>query len=251
MERASYSVPAAARAAKIVKLLSKEPLGLRMVDVARIIEINISTCHNILRTLCDEGILYYDNRRKNYLIGYSMIYSIGRMFNEGLGVAPVMKIMQDLSDRTSMTAVLADAINLKRIRMLSSTHPTGMMSLMMTEFETVPILSGSMGRVVAAWEDIPRETLHELFVQSAHEGDFSFDEFMQDVDAAKTHGWAIDNGTWQRGIWGIAAPVPNPANQVEQILCLICAAGAIAPDKVPEIGQALVQTAHQIGAGNL
>ena len=245
----SYSVPAAARVARIIKLLSHEPMAHRMVDIARMLEMNVSTCHNILRTLRDEGLVSYDSTRKVYGIGLPVIVSFRKLIDAGFGIYPIVPVMQDVSERLSMTAILGESTNGRDIRILTSTYPSSLMSLSMSEFDTVPILSGSMGLVVAAWGGLSDDVLRDLFQKSSHESFFSFEDFLHAANATRLRGWAVDDGTWQRGIWGISAPVPNAANKVEQILCLTCAAGAVTPEKEAEIARTLLETARRIAQG--
>lgn len=241
-----YQVPAAIRVARIIKLLARETRGHRMVEIARKLDMNRSTCHNTLRTLRDEGVVHYDKQLKLYGIGLPLITSLDRLSQVDWGLYPVLSKLQELSNRLSMTIILGDASGLKSIRLLSRTYPKNSMALNVSDFESVPLLSGSMGRVVAAWGGLPEHVLKAAFEESGHESFLSFADFMEDTARAKACGWAIDDGTWQRGIWGMAAPIPDAGGKVEHILCLTCASGAVPPDRLAEIGRALIQTANHI-----
>lgn len=241
-----YQVPAAIRVARIIKLLVRETRGHRMVEIARKLDMNRSTCHNTLRTLRDEGVVHYDRQAKLYGIGLPLITSLDRLSQVDWGIYPVLSKLQELSDRLSMTIILGDASGLKSIRLLSRTYPKNSMALNVSDFESVPLLSGSMGRVVAAWGGLSESVLKSAFIESGHERFLSFEDFMDDVVRAKESGWAIDNGTWQRGIWGMATPIPDAAGKVEHILCVTCAAGAVPSGRLGEIGRTLVQMATHI-----
>ena len=106
-----------------------------------------------------------------------------------------------------MTIISVDVSGLKSNQLLSRTYPTNSLGLNVSDLENVPLLSGSMGRVVAAW-GVPEDVLKARFQESGHQTFLSCKDFMEDVAKARPFGWAVDNGTWQRGIWGMSAPVP-------------------------------------------
>ena len=240
----NYTVPAAVRVARIVKLLARETRGHRMVEIARKLDMNRSTCHNTLRTLTDEGLVHYDKHLKLYGIGLPLVTALDRLSQVDWGLYPVLSQLQELSDRLSMTIILGDASGMKFIRLLSRTYPKNSLALNVSDIEKVPLLSGSMGRVVAAWGGLTEHALKAAFHKSEHEGSLTFDDFLEDVAEARRCGWAIDNGTWRRGVWGLAVPVP--AANVEHILCTAGTVGTVTPDQISLIGTALTQTAKYI-----
>lgn len=248
-EKRSYSVPAAAKTARIVQLLANEPAGQRMTDIAAILSLNISTCHNILRTLRDEGLLYYNMHSKLYCLSFSILMALGRNLRQGAAMYPLIRIANDLSNAAKMTLIVGDASDQRGIKIVYGSEPDGILSIGSTSFDRVPLLAGSLGRVVAAWGGLPEETLRHSFALSQHENCRDFESFMADVEAARATGVAIDNGTWQRGIWGIAAPIPTRIGKVEHILCLSCAVSSLRHEQIPELSRMLLRAARQIADG--
>jgi DNA-binding IclR family transcriptional regulator len=239
---ASYRVPAAVNVARIILLLSKHGDGMRMVAIAQALGMNVSTCHNVLRTLRDEGLLAFDDSRKTYRVGLALLAAVNNVIARGDKVSLVRPILQRLSEQLRMTAILGEPLERKAIRLLMSTAPASGLSVHPPGMEAVPILSGSMGRVAAAWMAMDDSEMRVLFDEAPHEPELTFEDFAAQVRAVRSRGWATDEGTWQKGIWGISAPVFSPSGALDQILCLACAVDRLEPERVEEVAAALLQT---------
>jgi DNA-binding IclR family transcriptional regulator len=247
-DKTAYSVPSARHAGRIILHLSQHPNGQRLVDVARELGINVSTCHNILRTLCDLGVLARDEQGKAFRIGLNLIDAISDVIARGDPLALMKPLLQSLGERTRMTAILGEVSSPTTIRILTSVVPQGSIALQVSGGE-VPILSGAMGQVVAAWGGLNLEELRARFDEAPRQREQRFADFLVRVADVPAIGWAVDEGVYHRGIWGIAAPVPTNRALVDKILCLATAADTLPRQRVREVGEMLVRAARQMASG--
>jgi DNA-binding IclR family transcriptional regulator len=243
----AYSVPSARNAARIILLLSRRDGGMRMSEVARELGLNVSTCHNILRSLCDEGVLALDPASKSYRIGLGLISAVGGVIARGDPIGLIRPILQALGDRHRMTAIFSEVVGRSSLRMLASAVPPGSITLHAQVGMSAPLLAGAMGRVVAALGGLGPETLKARFDETPREREVAYQDFLADIARVRAQGWAVDEGTYQRGIWGIATAVPAPGGRVDQLICLASAAETIPEDRVRTIAEDLMATARRIG----
>lgn len=244
-----YTVASARNAARILLSVSEKPEGMRMVDVAKALKMNVSTCHNILRTLKDVGFVWYDERLKTYKVGLGLINTISTVIGRGDQLSLIRPMLQSLSEQLRMTAILGELVDRREIRLLMSTAPAAGLSLHPPGMEVIPILSGSMGRVAAAFTRMEDSEMRERFQEASHEPGLSFDIFLDEVRQTAERGWAVDDGTWQQGIWGIAAPILSETGKPDKIVCLATTVDRMAPDRVEAVAAELLLTAQAISHG--
>lgn len=244
-----YTVASARNAARVIFAISEKEEGKRMVDVAKELRMNVSTCHNILRTLRDVGFVWYDERLKTYKVGLGLINTVATVIGRGDQLSLIRPMLQDLSERLRMTAILGELVDRREIRLLLSTAPAAGLSLHPPGMEVIPILSGSMGRVAAAYAGLGEAEMRNRFDEAVHEPGLTIDGFLAEVRQTAERGWAIDDGTWQQGIWGISAPLLSSTGKLDKIICLATAVDRIAADRIEAVAGELQLTAQAISQG--
>jgi DNA-binding IclR family transcriptional regulator len=244
-QAAPYVVPSARNAARIVRRLAQAPDGLRLVEIARELGINTSTCLNILRTLVDEGFVDLASSGRSYRLGLGLLGLMSEVLERGDAQRLVRPLLERLAARYGMTAILwrRDADGLE---VLLSASPPGVIGLSAPEGARTPLLAGSVGRVIAAFGGLPVDELRRRFAEVDWQAPLSFEDYMAQVDETQEQGWAVDRGELQRNIVGLAAPVLTAA-PVQRVLCLAAAASEL--PKGDEIGEVLARVGRALGRG--
>ena len=235
-----HTVGAVLNAVRILRLLGSQSEPQRLVKIARALDINGSTCLNILRTLCDERLVQHDENGKTYSIGLGL----SELSRRSLMTEDLMTVVQPLLDefaaRHDCSVVLWRRIGDSQIVAVGECRGSQGMYIRTDLGIRLPMLTGSPGRVVAAWGDIEADTLQARFHEVDWAAPFTWDAFMADVAEARRKGWASDEGTITGGYEGLSAPVPRQG-PVQHIVNAVMFANQFPAERKRAIGSELAE----------
>ena len=86
-------------AIRILRYLSQVGTPERSVDIARQLEINPSTCFNILRTLVQEEVVDFSALSKRYTVGLGLARLVEQLVTQGHRVQMAKPLLQNLAAR--------------------------------------------------------------------------------------------------------------------------------------------------------
>lgn len=196
-------------ALQILRYLTKSGGPERAVDIARALGINQSTCFNILRTLVAEDVAAFDSLSKTYTAGIGLANLIGQFFTQGQRIEAARPLMREIAKRFGVTVTLWRPIGTERIVLVSSEMSPTAVRIDMAEGQRLPYLMGASGRFFAGQLGLAQNELREAFDKVRWSGPLAFETYLREVNDAKRRGYAIDDGSFARGIMAIAAPVPD------------------------------------------
>lgn len=193
-------VPAVRRACAALWLLAKHPEGLPLSRVARELEIIPSTCLHILRELGVGRLVTHDPNTKLYRLG-SGVLSLGReMTQQNPFVQAAQPHMNRLSREYEVGASGQERDGDEMVVVVAA-------SLQVSPGGRTPLLIGATGRLMASLGDFDEAELRRRFAKLRWQDAPSIKEWLEEVRAAQTAGYAVDEGQFRKGITAIAAPV--------------------------------------------
>ncbi|WP_170001844.1 IclR family transcriptional regulator [Pseudopontixanthobacter vadosimaris] len=205
-------VKSVSRAAAILRLLSVgEPRGVNAV--ARELALAPSTCLELLRTLLHEELVDFEPGRKTY----ATVSDLRTFFTESADVllsdvlrTGLRRFARDHLVTCGIWSRLGTRVILKEV--FDSPDST---RIHLVAGQRLPVHLGAMGRCLAAVEGLEREEVAEIVTSLRWQSPPSASNFSRDVENARVHGWALDDGNYLRGIATIAVALPNHSGKVK------------------------------------
>ena len=110
----------------------------------------------------------------------------------------------------------------------------------------MPMLNGSIGRIVAAYRPMERDELQAEFARAGWKS-LTFERFLEQAQDARVAGYAIECGDVVDGIHAVAAPVLSADGGLDRIVSIFGLAADLPQSRIHEMGRSLVELARAIG----
>lgn len=222
---ANAPVGSVASAMRILDLLAESPAALRLKDIAGPLNINTSTCLNILRTLAASGMVAHDISTKTYGPGLGLV-SLARAAlarNERVRIGE--PLLHDIARRYAVTAMLWQRTGPDKMILLSVATGEDAWRIQVQVGSRAPILQGSMGRLLITRAGLSPQQQRAGFDALKWDRAISFEEFMQQAEQARERGWASDEGYFNRSMISLSAPVVDRAGHCDAVITTAMFAG--------------------------
>lgn len=242
--RPSHTVGAVSSAVRILRYLASVGEPVRLVRVVSDLQLNKSTCLNILRTLVDEGLVTHHPAAKTYALGQGLV-DMARGALMGLAERDLVQpLLDSFSIRHMLSVILWRRIGRELVVIAHSAEgtPVHIKALIGTR---VPLLTGSMGRVIAGCGKLDEVMLRAAFTERDGPDPLSFDAYMAEAARVRECGWSGDSASLGDIRNGLAAPVPADG-EIEKVVSAVLIANQFTPDELPAVGEALVNLGEDI-----
>lgn len=235
-------VPAVESAVRILKFLkdrNHRPWGVS--ELSRPLQLNKSTCFNILKSLARHGLVAYDEGTKKYGLGSGLI-ELGGAASTATSRATVARpFLQDLFDELKLTCLLGQrfqdqVIIVDRVEALDPfriTIPVG---------QALPVGQGALGRCFLAY--LPEADLDHLWSHGAleqadsHRGE-PVAQILKALGKVRHQGFAESFGEIAKGVNAVAAPIFDHRGHVTLALGVIGFASLLPPRRLAHCGRKL------------
>lgn len=198
----------------ILRYLAHKGAPERAADIARHLEINPSTCFNILRTLVAEDVVDFNPLSKTYSAGLGLARLAEQLVTQGQRVQLALPFMRELAVERGITVTLWRRMGNDRIVLVSSESSPTDLHIYMPLGQRLPILMGASGRLFVGRMNLSAEDLRAEFAGIRWARPLSFTEYLEQVDLARRCGWAVDDGYFSEGVLAIAAPVCDATQNI-------------------------------------
>ncbi|PQM26985.1 hypothetical protein CVO77_18640 [Sphingopyxis lindanitolerans] len=182
-----------------------EPLGV--TAIAKALGISPSSCYNIVRTLVSEGLLEFDSLRKTYSIGLGTVELASRALNRNDIFPFVRQRLERIANEHELTAILWRVSHGRRLVVVGVVECNADMQIAVKVGYRVPLLSGGVGRCIAAFSAMPEAEMRVEFDRVRNQNEVEFDDYVQELQTVREKGWAIDRGTFKNGAISVATPI--------------------------------------------
>jgi IclR family transcriptional regulator, KDG regulon repressor len=214
--RSSSHLSSVANAARVLKEFSRTDRELGVTQLARRLDLAVSTVHRLLATLCDEGLLERGQASGTYRLGLTM-YELGVTVFPNLDLheaaRPVLATLRQSTGETVQMGVL-DYLEVVYIERLESPQTLRTFN---QAGHRLPAHATSTGKVLLAY--LPSEVLHQRLLdwQSIRLTPHTIVEkgvLLEELRRVAERGWAQNLEEGARGAASVAAPVRDEDGQV-------------------------------------
>ncbi len=233
---APVTVKPVVNAIRILRLLSQAGGPERAVDIARQLDINPSTCFNILRTLAAEDMVEFNAMSKRYSAGLGLARLVEQFVTQGQKIQLAKPLLESFAAKVRVTVTLWRRIGNDRIVIVSSAACPTDVRIDMSEGQRLPIMMGASGRLFASQLNLESESSREIFEKIRWGAPLSYDDYKRQVSDASQRGWALDDGYFSIGILAVAAPVFSPSNSIEFTVSAVMFRGQRDEAGIAELG---------------
>lgn len=241
------------RTMRTLELLAGEPRGLRVTDLANALGVNRAIPHRILADLAELGYVVQDPRTERYRV----TFQLGSLGLRQLETAGAIRWAQDELDRLA-----AKTRELVRLAIVSG---TGLRWVAKAQGSASALtLDGVSGAEVVlhatasgkAWlSTLPRPEVEEILIQrgltpQTERTETDLTQVLDDIERARTRGYALVEEEMEVGVCAIAAPVAPPESEDGRAVATVSIAGPAARldhDRLVGYAPALTAVAQQLG----
>jgi DNA-binding IclR family transcriptional regulator len=243
---APRSVPAVTRAIAILRLLasSRGPLGLNVI--ASRLGLVPSTCLHILRVLVAEDLVTFDVDAKRYTLDAGLL-TLARSYLRSSGFAQqVQPRLDEIVRRFPVTALATKILNLEHMVVVATARAQAAMHIAVELGSRQPALMSATGRCLAAFGNYPQQQIDARFEKLRWDEPPTRDVWLAEVEETRQRGFAVDRGTYLRGVTVIAAPVLDVRGRMVHALVALAFSDDIAEADVLRVGKALLADAADL-----
>jgi len=237
-------VGSARNATRILQWLSRQERPARLADVAGSLAINPSTCLNILHTLAEDGFVLA--RERTYSLGPEAVTFAYRTLESIDAFSRVQMLVDRFSREHDVNVLIWRIDEGDAIAVNTASEPATRMAINVTPRRRMPMLNGSIGRIVAAYRPMERDELQAEFARAGWKS-LSLAQFLAQVEDARAAGYAIECGDVVDGIHAVAAPVLSADGELDRIVSIFGLAADLPQSRIHEMGRSLVELAKAIG----
>lgn len=237
--------PAVARAVRILEYLAHVQPEASLSDIAVALQLNKSTCFNILKSLTQSGIVVRDARFPIYRLGPKLI-ELGTASRRNYSYrALVKREVEPLVERYQLACLLGQLLpDDAGIVVTDRVMPSGRDVMTAPIGQVHPLSVPAMGRAVLA--NRPFSEVVRLSDVLSLKGDDALEKLKVQLDHFRKIGYATSLEEHQAGVNAVAATVSGPDGEIAIVLCLLGPAAEFPSDRVHDAGQELRETARRL-----
>lgn len=243
-----YIVPAVERAIFILQLLSQEPEGLTISQIAQKIAIAKSTVFTILTTLDMYGMVERVEDTGRYQLGIEL-FTLGSSVIERLDVrSRAYPILKRLAQQTQLTTHLG-IIDEDEVIYIEKLEGQGPIQISSAVGRRMGVHCTSLGKaILAQW---PEEKLQSLLTrrplaQRTPNTITSIPQLQENLARTKERGYAFDDEENELGIRCLGAPIFNHRGEAVYAVSISGPRDRVSLDTVEQLGEKLKLAANEI-----
>ncbi|HJF33915.1 MAG TPA: IclR family transcriptional regulator [Sporosarcina psychrophila] len=201
------------KACQIISCFSNEDPALRIGEIANRLGLNVSTTHHLVSTLCNEGVLMKDNRKK-YRLGWRLLeWNNHVMFQQDV-YDKAMPLVKELVHRFIGTVHIAmfDKGTVVFVLRVSSQDSTPTQTYIGSR---KPAYATSSGKVLLSYNPTYlQETIERGLSYEAPNTITDINKLKEELKTVRKNGYSISNNENSDGMYGIAAPILSYSGEI-------------------------------------
>jgi DNA-binding IclR family transcriptional regulator len=230
----------------VIRYLAGTGTPVGVTRIARDLELNSSTCFNILKTLVHEGIVNFDDATKTYAIGIGLVELAKGALEQASYVRLVRPHLEALAAEHSVTATLWQRSRDERVVLVDLADTSAALRVHMTIGQRLPMYLAALGRCMAAYSDLTEEQLRERVASLRWENEPSFEEYYAEVRQVRDRGYAIDNGNYVKGVTTVSAAIVDASEHPVMALSAVGFSAQLNKAAIRQLGEDLHARSRQV-----
>lgn len=206
-QKPAKPVNALARGIAILRYLDSQGEPVGVVQIARELKINTSTCFNLLRTLAHERLAVFDPKTKRYSPGLGVLELAHGALKQGAHIRLLHPRLEQIADEHKVTVMLWQLVSPSRAMVVDLAESPTPLRVHFTVGQRLPSLIGALGRCFAAHLGLPKAQIKAMFKELRWQDAPTFEKYWSDVEETRNSGFAVDIGHYNRNFTTAAAPI--------------------------------------------
>lgn len=250
VQRSTFNglVPAVDRAARILKAFTSADQAYGVTEISRLLDLNKSTAHAILETLCHYSLLERDAATRTYRLGYGL-FELGSLVGERMEVRQVARpFLRDLVQAVEETVFLG-IFHDDHVTIVDKEESPHDVKITSPVGRRLPHCAGAFGKVFHA--ALPEPELERLIERK---GLRAFTprsltdpgEYRTELAQVRTLGYALDREEYLSGVRAGSAPVVNARGQVVAALCVVGFSSRLPDGRLEQVARQVRQAAEEV-----
>lgn len=240
---AAKPVGAVQAAVEILRYVANASAPLGVNRIAEGVERYPSTCYSILKTLETEGFVAFDSNTKTYTLGSAALIELlhATQSNAGFPQAARPALLQ-IAARFKVTIMISQRVRRDMMIVIDYVVPDRAFHINVNVGHRVPIVRGSMGRVVLGHENLSRKELEQLFSQFyPAAGKTELEAWIDAVAVARSQGYVVDRNSISEGLTALSVPVVDAYGQSRRVVTAVGLTQLLDDTKLKELGTELIE----------
>jgi DNA-binding IclR family transcriptional regulator len=214
--------------------------------IARDLELNPSTCFNLLKTLVHEGIVSFDPATKTYGIGLGLIELAKGAIEQATYARLVHPHLQAIATAHGVTATLWQRSSGERVVLVDRADNGAAVRVHMNIGQRLPMYIAALGRCMAAHSGLDRAQMRQRFDALRWEAGPSFDQYWKSVQDARARGYATDTGHYVKGVTTASAAVLDGSGEPVMAISAVGFAASLSRSSLKQLGEDLRDRACEV-----
>ncbi len=231
----------------ILRYLNQAGANAGVSRIARDLQLNPSTCFNLLRTLVFEGLVILDPVTKTYALGLGVIELAKGALDHAAHARFIRPHLAAIAAHHQVTATLWHRTGGDRVVLVDRAESDTAMRVHMQLGQRLPLYVAALGRCMAAHSGLGKSTLRQAFKLLRWQNPPSFEQYWRSVEQARDEGYAVDAGHYVQGATTVSAVVLDDAAAPIMALSAVGFDAQLTPRKLVSLGIDLRDRAAVIG----
>ncbi len=244
--RAGKVVGALASGLAIVRYLSIAGAPVGVSRIARHLDLNSSTCFNLLKTLVHERLVEFDESTKTYRVGLGLVELAKGALESASYVRLVHPHLEAVAAGHTVTATLWQRASDDRVVLVDRADNNATMRVHMNIGQRLPLFVSALGRAMAAHAGLSRTELRRRFDALRWDDAPGFEAYLRSVEEARQRGYGVDGGCYVRGVTSVSSAVLDSSGRPVMAISGTGFTAQLPRTKVKLLGESLRERAHLV-----
>lgn len=195
---------------RLLKCFTSEEPEISLTNLAKKLNLGVSTTHRLLKTLESEGFVLQNTTNQTYSLGVSVLALTNTVTSQMKIIKDANPVLKDLTTSTGESSHLGiiEGTSVIYLQKIECDLPLKIDSHL---GKRTPIHCTSIGQVLLAYQQKPLEVALKKYTKQTITDPTRFQEKLAQI---RRQGYAISNQEWDEEIWSVAAPVYNAKKEV-------------------------------------
>lgn len=216
---------------------AQNPVGVSRI--ARDLELNPSTCFNLLKTLVHEGLAVFHESTKTYSIGLGLLALAKGALEEVSYIAMIRPHLREIAAKHGVTCTLWHVTSGERVVLVDRADNDAAIRVHMSIGQRLPMYIAALGRCMAAHSGLTTSELRSRFAKLRWEDKLTFETYIADVEEARKRGYAVDKSRYVKGVTTISSAVLDAQNKPLMAISAVGFAAQMSEARVTALGEEL------------
>lgn len=236
------------RALDILSLFSKARPSYRLTDIAKSLDLRISTVHGIVSTLEQNGMLIHEQHTRQYKLG-PKVCELGSHYASSLAINLHSSDLAHRLAQSTNLSILVGIWNNNSVLITLFAVPQNIWSTAHNFGPRVIPYCTAVGKAILAFID--REVcmdylMNEQLIRHTNHTLTTIEKILNELDQVRKSGYALNKGEFMVGRTGLAAPIWGPGKTLEGALVITGRADEILGGRLDILTNELLHTCSQI-----